>query len=265
MKRKEIILLVPFLVFITITFIIFTYYLFFSNKRNTATFPDRLLVENRREKKMKCLEDGYFTNSSIDRIEKPKIYATIFIKDKETNEEIFKFKIDDVKNDIKPLETHKCWVYVIRNFERDETKNFYKRNELWRYDYSGKGGILMSNEEFRPYSFSFRIDDTETYIALIKSWYDKPENHALVIKNLKTMEDAYVITLKELVERYGVGPGTIQLSHWYNKNILSFEIIFPSESRPLFSLNSDTWKLERIETLEELMEAGVIGKEGVME
>ena len=159
------------------------------------------------------------------------------------------------ENHVHAVETHKCGVYVIRKFSGT--------SELWHYDYNGNGKKAFLFSDYKNISVSFgsnfRIDDTETYLTLVRSWYGD-ENHALVIKDLKTMKDVYVITLKELMEKYGVEPGTIQLSSWY-ENIFKFEIIFPSKKNPWFRLYGDTWKLEKTETFDEMPEeAGEIGE-----
>lgn len=186
------------------------------------------------------LQDGEFV---------PKLPLTIIVRDKNTNVEKFRFMVDNLPpKHIHSIELYKCGVYANRVFSSGR--------ELWHYDYSGKGKKILLFTDYQNIAVSFndnfRIDNTETYVALIRSWVGD-ENHALVIKDLKTMGDAYVVTLKELVEKYGIEPGTIQLSNWY-ENMFQFEIIFPSERNPWFRLYSDTWKLEKTETLDEMLE-----------
>lgn len=120
--------------------------------------------------------------------------TTIYIRNKNTNKEIFRFTISDVYTNSDSLEIHKCGVYVIRNFDLDEKKDFYKRHELWRYTFNGEGKILMNNEELLPYDPIVRVDLFENYLALTQYYLGHPD-HAIVIKNLKIpqLEDILII------------------------------------------------------------------------
>lgn len=161
----------------------------------------------------------------------------IIILEKNTNKEKSRFEIENVpENHVHAVEVHKCGVYAIRKFNN--------ASELWRYNYSGKGEKVLLFSDYKNISISFgsnfRIDDAETYVALVQSWVGD-ENHALVIKNLKTMEDAYVVTLKELVEKYGIEPGTISLADWY-KQYYRFTVL--NDERPFFKINTEDWEME---------------------
>lgn len=283
MKKRNV-LLISLLTLAVIALLTATY-LFFFDKRNVTDLPDKPPLN---ENKIKCLEDDewaeviphYWDISDSKVAEDINVYVVKKgeidfnkISGEELKKQLkeknrFNFFINDVASSAYMPDILKCGVYVVRIFE-DE-----KRDEFWHYDYSGKGRSVLILDEFGKdgnstrgidsYHSYAKVDPTETYVALVRTWVGD-ENHALVIKNLKTMEDAYVVTLKELVEKYGIEPGTIQLSGWY-KNIFQFEIIFPSERNPWFRLDSNNWKLEKTETVDEMLEkAGELGEEGIVE
>lgn len=165
----------------------------------------------------------------------------------------FNFNISNVPKSGDPPEIRKCGIYV-RKFFKDSPRRY----EAWKYDYSGRGERMMVLDAFDRYGASmgassnadyqplFKIDETETYVALVRSWYGEPEKHALVIKNLKTLDDVYVMTARELRERYGIDLGTIQLFDAGGDFVL-FEVL--NDERPWFRLNIETRKLERNDIL----------------
>lgn len=163
-----------------------------------------------------CLSDGERADYLRERDFIPSIPLTILIQDKDTKEEKFRFEISNVRpSEAYPLSNHmfKCGFYVVRRF------NHNYRTELWHYNYSNDGQKMLDlfkpEDENNSFSTDFRIDKTETFVALIKSWYGEPENHALVIKDIGTMEDKFVISLKELTEKFpDVEPATISLGYW---------------------------------------------------
>ena len=164
----------------------------------------------------------------------------------------FHFTISNVVSNAVPPEIRKCGIYVEKLF-----KDPPRRYEVWKYDYSGKGERIMVLDEYDERGMSlkdsvnasystFKIDETETYIALVRSWYGELEKHALVVKDLKTLNNVYVITIKDLIEKYGINIGTIQLSDARKRSVL-FEVL--NGENPWFTLNIDTGKLERMDIL----------------
>lgn len=132
--------------------------------------------------------------------------TTIFVKNKNTNEELFRFTINNVPVHSPSIEIHKCGVYVIRNFDLDEEKGFYKRKELWYYQYDGSKRMLIGNESRKNhlYSFSgFRVDPSESFLALDRAYLGHSD-HAVVIKKLKTSQLEDILTIKpdDIWQRY---------------------------------------------------------------
>lgn len=119
----------------------------------------------------------------------------IYVKDKRTNEELFKFVIDNVPVNSPSLEIHKCGVYVIRDPFSDTKKGIYKKPQFWHYTYDGNGRILMNEKDFYPYSPIPRVAPSENYIALSQYYQGHPDQ-AVVIKNLKSSQLEEVLVIK---------------------------------------------------------------------
>ena len=118
--------------------------------------------------------------------------TTIFVNDKNTNKELFRFIISNVPDKSSSIEIHRCGVYVIRDIFSDAKKGIYKTPQFWIYTYDGKGEILINENDFYPYSPIPRIDSLENYLALTRYHFGRPD-HAVVIKNLPQLEDVLVI------------------------------------------------------------------------
>ncbi|MCK5471924.1 hypothetical protein KAI54_01925 [Candidatus Gracilibacteria bacterium] len=173
----------------------------------------------------RCLQEGEIFEYKVEEKGIRNGALNIFIKDNKSQEIKSKITIDDISTSAYPVELRKCGIYVIREFDYDPNKikqDIGYREEFWKYDYTGKGKpiLLLSekpNEFIGYYSSFFRTSDDEKYVALIKGWYGEPEEHAVVIKDLDTMEDIHTITFSELMEKYGIEQGTLTLSSWYEQ------------------------------------------------
>ena len=77
---------------------------------------------------------------------------------------------------------------------------------LWKYDYSGRATRLLTLMEKIDdkvkihYSTEFRIDSTETHLALIRGTIDR-EDYAIVVKDLNTRSDSFILSIKEIEKR----------------------------------------------------------------
>jgi len=160
-----------------------------------------------------CLSANEFADYPIDEkyakeIGVPKMPLTISVRDKTTKKEKFSFQIENINPEhVHPLEIHKCGVYVIKmiNFDPKKTKQEpgFKK-ELWVYRYDkGYDKILTFAEKDKLgvyhlfYNDNFRIDPTENYLVLEQSYLGQSD-YALVIKDLKTKEDVFVLTLDDI-------------------------------------------------------------------
>lgn len=173
---------------------------------------------------------------------------------------VFNFPIPNVAGSAFPPDMHKCGAYVVRKFDykpMTEENGKYKgpefgpkyKKEIWKYEYNGRGKsvLLLAEKDSLYFASEFKVDATEIYIALVRSYFDQPE-HALVIKDLKTMEDKYVVTLDELIERYpDIQPATISFDYWGQERFGTGDIIgfhFLNSERTGFNLNVKTGKIE---------------------
>ncbi|MFQ6083823.1 MAG: hypothetical protein ACE5WD_10755 [Candidatus Aminicenantia bacterium] len=209
-----------------------------------------------------CLSDDEFVDYSLDSrydpsIKIPKVPVIIFIRDIKEEKEKFKFEIGDVAPSL-PIEVHKCGVYVIREFNFDY-KNFKPlpgfRDELWRFDYSGNGILTetLFKKEGDPSNFTrdFRVDPTEAYLALERSYLGNP-NYAFVIKDLKTREDVFVLTLDELVKKYSVKPASIGLGKWRDNGRYFWAVLFEAPHiNAYIRITTGTWKVDVLPTPED--------------
>ncbi len=171
-------------------------------------------------KKQVCLSDDEYIDYKIKKNPIGGGTAEIFIKERNNNQERFSFKIEISNSEhYHPLEIHKCGVYVVRTFGYDYNKKTplenYKR-ELWIYGYNGKGKSLISDSSKWSHENilgDFRVDSAEKYIALERGYFGG-DNHALVIKNLETKEDAFVFPIKEITDKYPDLAGSVRFNDW---------------------------------------------------
>ncbi len=96
------------------------------------------------------------------------------------------------------------------------------------------------------YGLAFSIDPTETYISLERSYLDKPD-YALVIKNIKTGKDEYVLTLADLLKKYPTAAGSFDVGQWRTKpdgKLVLAGHLYQDRYKPAFyQLEAGTWKL----------------------
>lgn len=123
--------------------------------------------------------------------------AKIFVKDRNTNKVIFEFQIENiVPNHYYPYEAHRCGIYLVREFNFDYKKgkplpDF--RMEVWRYRYDGSGEKLIEENDFR-------VSSDEKYLFLIRGYGGSPD-YAIVVKDIKTLNDIFVFPIEEIERR----------------------------------------------------------------
>lgn len=220
---------------------------FFSQKRE-------LVVSESKEEVMRgeCLRDNEVASYEIEKNPEGGGIAKIFVKDKNSGGEKFSFliKISSPRH-YHPVEIHRCGTYAMRTFGYDYKKRVplkdYRR-EFWKYDYKKKGRPLIIDSAKWSYENilgDFRVSPDEKYVFLIKSYLGK-DDYALVIKDLKTKEDAYELKLKEILEKHtDVMPGSIGLGIFTPDGRYFWGDIYDgARETAYYRIEMETWKTE---------------------
>lgn len=187
---------------------------------------------------------GYFATSPV----------TIFVKDKKTNTEKRNFQISGNSEGLYTLQLFKCNIYVIRIFNFDEKKGLplsNYRTEFWRFHYGGEGEKLLElfKKEGAPdnYGQTFRVDPLEQYVVLENGYLGK-DNYSLVIKDLKTLEDAFVLPLADIANKNPDFVGSFSMRQWTKDSRYFWGDIFDgADVLAVFRVDSTTWKWEVFE------------------
>lgn len=215
---------------------------------SVKVFPIKKQTEEQPEKLTHgpCLTDDEFADYPIDEkydkeVKLPKLPLIINVRDKNTNRIKFSFQIENVIESYHPPELYKCGIYLVREFNFDYKKgkplpNF--RMEVWRYRYDSTGEKLAEENDFR-------IDPNENYLVLERSYLGK-DDYALVIKDLKTREDVFVLTLDEILKKYpNISPGSFDLGVFTPDNKYLWGNIFEgSYDIAYFRIELGTWKTD---------------------
>jgi len=233
-KRRKVVIIIIFVVLVSAIFGSAYYFL-----RKGIIF--KFTVEDQKNEKEFCLSDNEQADFKIKRLgEYPsddydRGFIEIAVKKINTNQEISRFKIDNIINPshYHLMELHKCGVYVLKTFNFDykssKALTGFKR-EIWYYDYNGKGEsiIFLSGESksgvldsagvpgklYSFYYFSdFRIDPRESYIVLEQSYLGK-DDYAIVIKDLNSKEDVFILFAKSIFEQYPNIAGNFDMLEW---------------------------------------------------
>ena len=249
---------------ILILLIIWTAY-FYSIKN---PFPEKQLEKSNQEY---CLADDEVASYGIKKEEDLTYSETVVIisvKNKNTSLEKYNFKIYNVRENYHPVEIHRCSVYVARRFNYDPEKSkqeYGYRTEIWQYKYDGKGiKLLLSSEKDKDgifkfyYSSDFRVDPSENYIALeyvgVKDGDLYSPNNSIVIKNLKTKEDAFVLPFQKITDKYPDLVGSIGLREWTEDGRYFWGNIFVgANALGFFRIDTITWKADIFSAPENVM------------
>lgn len=167
------------------------------------------IPQQQKETRGECLSDNEIVEYKLEKKLGGNDWAKIIIKDKNINNIVFEFQIDNIisATHYHPIEIHKCGVYVIRqfNFDRKNLKALPGFIEtIGRYDYNGNGNNLVIlgkkiEEEKTAFYFSndFRVDHNEYYLVLQRGYLGSPD-YAIIIKDLKNLNDVFVLSIKEI-------------------------------------------------------------------
>lgn len=129
-----------------------------------------------------------------------------------------------------PIRLQKCAFYAPQSrnydFEKKEPLVGYSF-ELWKFDYfrdEGQPIVTMSKNStgedggrVRYYSGSFfNINNSEEYTVLEQGFLGD-KDYALVIKNIETGEDEYVLTLDEVLKEHPNAAGSFDIGKWVTR------------------------------------------------
>lgn len=206
----------------------------------------------------RCLEEGEEAGF-YDKLDDFKLSGIpeeyplkVIVRDKETKEDVNNIVIDNIFENYRPVELHDCGVYVVKLFNYDPKKtkqNIGYKDEFWKYDYSGKGKslILLSekpDEYVSYYGPVFRVDPLERYVVLEKGHSDK-EYYALVIKDLETKEDVFILDYREMLKNYPELLGGFGMKEWTRDGRYFFgDIFYGANVSAYFRIDTETWTYE---------------------
>ena len=202
-----------------------------------------------------CLADDEVASYEIKKKENltySEATVTIFIENQNIDLKKYSFKIENIRKNYHPVEIHKCGVYVVRMFNHDPKKSKQDpgyREEFWKYDYSGKGEMIIllaekPKEFISYYSPDFRVDPAEKYIVLEKG-YLGADDYALVIKNLETKEDTFVLPFKKIADEYPDLIGSFRFREWTeNGRYFWGDIFVGANVLGFFRIDALNWKTD---------------------
>ncbi|MBU4224016.1 hypothetical protein KJ934_02240 [Patescibacteria group bacterium] len=189
---------------------------FITNQKNKTGYLFCLSEDEQAEFKINHL--GEYPSVEYD-----KGFVEVVVKELSSDKEIIRFKINNIisPSHYHPVEIHQCGVYVIRTFNYDPKKTKQEpgyKNELWIYNYNGRGEPLIllaekPKEFISYYSPDFRVSPAESYIVLEKGYSGK-DDYSLVIKNLNTKEDIFTLPSKELQRMNSNFIGVFDMLEW---------------------------------------------------
>ncbi len=233
------------------------YFLFFRSKGNIIQQDKRISEIQKPQERPACLDEN--KEVSYKSANKEDILADliIFVNNKLIDEEVFSFKIGNVYRTSPRAELHKCGVYTIRVFNYDRKKSKQEpgfKVEIWKYQYDGKGYpfFLLSEKKetgltVGDYSYAFRVSPNEKYLILEKSYLGK-DDYSLVIKDLNTKQDIFVLPAKEIVKQYPNLTGGFDMRDWTKDSRYFWGDIFDgADVLAIFRIDSTAWKREIFE------------------
>lgn len=199
-----------------------------------------------KDQKQQEANKGYFATSP----------ATIYIKDKITGIDKYSFQITNNSEGLFTLQLFKCNIYVVRMFNYDPKKtkqDIGYKEELWKYDYSGRGESLFllaekPKEFISYYSSTFRIDPSEKYLVLEKGYLGK-EDYSLIVKDLNTKKDVFILSAKSIFEQYPNIIGDFDILEWSKDGRYFWgNISETAYVNGFFRIDAQNWKADIFES-----------------
>lgn len=183
--------------------------------------------------------------------------TNIIIADKFTGEEKFRFQIGDLSpNHGYPYEFRTCGIYVVKEFNWDTKRSKPLPDfseELWKYNYRGEGMSILTfageNEKGQPvvdYSYDFRTDFREDFLALIKGYRGDVDNFATLIKELRTMEDIFSLGYNNIISaNRNLAGGYFGLDKWTKDSRYFWgRISFTSSVLGFYRIERGIWNVD---------------------
>jgi hypothetical protein len=153
---------------------------------------------------------------------------------------------------------HKCGVYAIKYINWNPQKTVQLpgfKKELWQYGYNETyKRVLVFSEvgnhgdyNIPFYNDDFRVNSNETFMTLERN-YLGDANYALVIKDLKTLKDVFVLPLVDIAKKNSNFIGSFSMRQWTKDGRYFWGDIFDgADVLAVFRIDSTTWKWEVFE------------------
>lgn len=235
--------------------IVLAVFVFLSSRWKIFPFGSILPSPSVANQSTACLGDDEVASYQINKNSEGGGIVTIEIKKKTADAIIKSFTMGTIDPQrVDPLEIHHCHIYVSREFNVD-----YKRNvllpgfseELWAYDFNGIGNKIITfvskdfaGKENGIYDFSFKVNDSEQYLVLTRGYLGSSD-YAVVVKDLKTLNDIFVLTSADLMSKYKLPQAEIGAGRWLDNNTF---LVFVTDGAVTFdeivvSKSGADWKL----------------------
>lgn len=234
------------------------------NKKIDLGKPDNAIVNSYTEGRTDgCLMDNEYADYPLNpkvnpKLKHPQVPIIVHIRDNGTSEVKDKFEIDNILEHANIIELHACHLYVLRNSDYDYTKQKAGPNykaEIWRYNYNGNGEPAISLGEsisgvYIPSGLSnfFSVSPDEKYIVLERSYLGK-DDYALVIKNLNSKEDAFVLPISTIAKDNPYSFGSLEMRGWTKDGKYFWGATFDGAYMlSFFRIERDAWRVDVFET-----------------
>lgn len=209
----------------------------------------------------RCLKDG---ERAVYEVVKKGSPATVQVSvfDDEGSTMTWRREIEIPDSDVfVPLKLGRCAFYVEQAINYDYDKQWFPagyERRLNRYDFFSNASahqIVLEEEnktgksnDFQVFfaRLAFAVSPSEHYISLVHSYLEKPD-YALVIRNLQTGKDEYVLTLADLLKQHPTAAGSFDVGEWYTRpdgTEVLLGNLYQDRYKPAFYLlEAGTWKM----------------------
>lgn len=256
-NKRELIIILSILggLLASVTLLIFRSYMYFPLSSQDLNISEK-----------HCLSGGIDIKVSVENFVSSEInYDNLKFNVIDKGRETSNFILSNIPpNHINPYHLGDCGVYYLY-FEGIDYNNFkpldgYKMIIKYKdYGNMPSKDILVvwkqeNNTFINEFSDIFSINPQETYISLVKSYLGS-EDYSLVIKDIDTKEDVYVLLLNDLFVEYPDYVGDIEFVGWSDDGRYFWFRIFDQ---------ADTLAFVRIDTTQDIYEVydvpyGVMG------